>query len=251
MNWTQPLRKMVARLGLKSWVFLGVALVAQTSMAQNATSGGGPNGPNDPPSNPLPPDIQNLDVEDYSSVYRDLWLTFEVIAPGDQAYVRLSNGDWEWSQELTDAVSDDSGSNRDSYVEVGALAAGTYLLQVYVENPQGSIVVEDEFEVTLDDERVHHNYVRSSTPRTRVWTGGLDTLVIAEGHKSESIAFSDQMGRASQAVQIQASPDVGTGPRDIVSVSEYDNLGRQTKTRLPYVSEGSIPGASTPVGGAS
>ncbi|MEO0740781.1 MAG: DUF6443 domain-containing protein, partial [Bacteroidota bacterium] len=103
--------------------------------------------------------------------------------------------------------------------------------------------MEDEFEVTLDDERVHHNYVRSSTPRTRVWTGGLDTLVIAEGHKSESIAFSDQMGRASQAVQIQASPDVGTGPRDIVSVSEYDNLGRQTKTRLPYVSEGSIPGA--------
>ncbi|MEL7377931.1 MAG: DUF6443 domain-containing protein, partial [Bacteroidota bacterium] len=240
---------------LRNGVLLAVALLGPLCLAQNATDDG-PDGPGDPdpPETVLPPDIQYFDVYDYSRDFGEVWVDFHVVAPGENAYMRLSNGDWTWSQDLSEAVSFASSGNPLPYIYVGTLAAGTYLFQMYVENEEGSIIVEDEFEVAIEDQQLHYNYVRTATPKARVWTDARNwdpdedgnipgPFEIELGHRSEAILFADPMGRTAQSVQIKASPDIGSGTRDVVVVAEYDDLGRETKSRLPYVSEGSLPGA--------
>ncbi|MFN7337085.1 MAG: DUF6443 domain-containing protein [Cyclobacteriaceae bacterium] len=54
-------------------------------------------------------------------------------------------------------------------------------------------------------------------------------------HKSTSVQYFDGMGRPNQSITWQGSPT----RKDVVSTVEYDGLGRQFKTYLPYSEGGS------------
>jgi len=56
------------------------------------------------------------------------------------------------------------------------------------------------------------------------------SLALNPQHKNESITYFDAMGREKQAISVKS----GGTQEDIVTHFEYDNLGRKTKSYLPY-----------------
>ena len=88
-----------------------------------------------------------------------------------------------------------------------------------------------------------HNAVWSEAARVPVANEGqLEGLSIEQGERSLTVGFADEMGRARQGVAVKQGPitdDSDYSMGDQVTFTEYDELGRQTETHLPYVSQGS------------
>ncbi|WBV61115.1 DUF6443 domain-containing protein [Chryseobacterium camelliae] len=57
--------------------------------------------------------------------------------------------------------------------------------------------------------------------------------------KTETVQYSDGLGRIKQTISIKASP----AQKDIVIPSEYDNFGRQLRSYLPIPQSGTQNGA--------
>lgn len=83
------------------------------------------------------------------------------------------------------------------------------------------------------------NYVLSTSIKKPGVTssGQVSTLTVQDANKT--ISYFDGLGRPVQAIVIQGSP---TG-KDLVSVNEYDEYGREIKKLLPYVDMGTSYGA--------
>ncbi len=76
------------------------------------------------------------------------------------------------------------------------------------------------------------NYIRIRMPQIAVKdTAKLDTVPVQR--MAVMVQYQDALGRASQKIQLQASPN----QMDVIIPYTYDNMGRSVKAYLPYVDE--------------
>uniref|UniRef100_UPI0005C751B6 PKD domain-containing protein n=2 Tax=Flexithrix dorotheae TaxID=70993 RepID=UPI0005C751B6 len=84
--------------------------------------------------------------------------------------------------------------------------------------------------ITVADESVDHNYVRTYVAQTPSMAETVSLSTATAGQVAISTQYIDGLGRQIQQVDWQASPAL----QDLVTFTQYDQRGRETKGFLPY-----------------
>ncbi|MCL6293889.1 DUF6443 domain-containing protein [Jejuia spongiicola] len=150
-------------------------------------------------------------------------------------YTRLTRGTpptgevWYWQS----SSSGTSTSNPSIYVD-RPYGTTQYFIKAYNSSSnQWSVATTINYTVdpgtsspatNLSDE----NYIHSVTPRVAT----TNPSILTNEQKIETVTYFDGLGRPIQSVAIRA----GGNYEDVITHMEYDNLGRQNKSYLPYAS---------------
>jgi hypothetical protein len=115
------------------------------------------------------------------------------------------------------------------------LVYGTYIFRFTVTDDFGESA-SDDVTVTVNYPPNNHNWIKTTTVLApgQQTEAALDALQIRSGQKSVDWQYFDGLGRPMQTVSTQGSPN----KYDIVTPIAYDDIGRENKKYLPYVSIG-------------
>lgn len=95
------------------------------------------------------------------------------------------------------------------------------------------------FPIVLIGQTTTENYVQATSYNVAVTAGNQSS--VSDADKIASITYVDGLGRPLQTVDHRA----GGGFQDIISVMQYDHLGRQTRQYLPYADANQVPANTT------
>jgi len=109
---------------------------------------------------------------------------------------------------------------------------GNYSVKGCATYPDGSSQCQTSSPIQITGEIVHVNYVRMKLPLIENITSPSQLDALPPTQVNIATAYLDNFARPIEQVQQGASPLGG----DIVSINEYDFMGRETRKFLPFVS---------------
>lgn len=111
-----------------------------------------------------------------------------------------------------------------------AFAAGRFKVTV---TKNGAMWTSPEFVINSQLSGQNYNYVVANNLRVRGITDASAVTNLSASANSKVIQYADGLGRPLQTVITQGSPT----KKDIVQAFDYDGMGRQSTSYLPYISD--------------
>jgi hypothetical protein len=141
---------------------------------------------------------------------------------GDAAVLSTSEGydQYQWTR---------NGINLSSQNQVTVSQAGSYSLTV----TRGTATATTAATIQYYNTPGALNYVKEYSPLKEGATAQAQVISLGVTEVQKQISYIDGLGKEQQHILIAASPN----QHDIVQVKEYDPLGRESKSYLPYADQ--------------
>ncbi len=160
----------------------------------------------------------------YDDVYKNKNYNYQIL--GDLSNIVFT--DWIPGEYVT--IVSTNGTNVDvRWTDDDGYGYGWFVVEItdyddniYYADATVGIISTNTF--VLSDE----NYIHTIAPRI----ASTNVTTLADNEKIETVSYFDGLGRNIQTVGIRA----GGNSEDIITHINYDNLGRQSKSYLPYTS---------------
>jgi len=160
---------------------------------------------------------------------------------GNNLIRQVKTGGYTISPTLPTGLVFDAGTGTISGTPTQTIAATNYTVTGTNASGSGSTIVTIAIATPTVNPSYDQNFILTYTPRKPI----LDESLLGSSSINDvnaDIQYIDGLGRATQNVQIKASPN----QNDMVQPMAYDNMGRAAISYLPYATTSGNPGSYRP-----